>query len=463
MIRSSLLTLALLALPAAAIESPPPHGTPRDFVLPARDTLQLGNGLSVTFIDYGAVPMVTILAAVRTGNIDEGRQTWLADVTGELLKEGTTRRSAEDIAFASASMGGGLSVSTGAEQTSVGLTVLSEHAAEAARLVAEVLRHPLLPESELPRIIANFERDLSVQRAQPAAIAGAALAEMVYGDHPFGRAWPQPGQLAGYTIGNARDFYAANFGAQRTHVYVAGRYDRASLEAALREALGDWRPGLPPTSLPPTASRQLQLRLVARPDAPQSSLRLAVPVPGPADDNWFPVSVMNGLLGGTFMSRITSNIREDKGYTYSPFSSISVRRGSALWAQQADVSTEHTADSLVEIYREIDRLQNDPPPADELDRIKNYSAGLFVIRNSSPTGVLGQLAFMDLHGLPEDYLSTWVARVHAVTPAQVSEAARKWIVPSRMTVVVVGDLPKVEAEVRALPQLQGARDPAGAN
>ena len=153
------LALALSGLPAAAQQqAPPPHGTPRDFVLPQRETLQLDNGLAITFIDYGAVPMVTILAAVRTGNIDEGRSTWLADVTAEMMKEGTSSRSAADIARAAASMGGGLSVGAGAEQTSVAISVLSEHAADAARLVAEVLRQPRLPEPELPRIIANFER-----------------------------------------------------------------------------------------------------------------------------------------------------------------------------------------------------------------------------------------------------------------------------------------------------------------
>jgi len=458
MIRATLpaLALALASTAVTAVETPPPHGVPRDFALPQHETLRFGNGLTVTFIDYGSVPMVTILAAVRTGNIDEGRSTWLSDVTTELLKEGTTSRTATDIALAAAGMGGDLAVNTGAELTSVGISVLSEHAADAARLVADVLRHPRLPESEMPRIVANFERSLSIERAEPGAIAAAALAELVYGDHPFGRAWPRPGQLAAYSIADVRNFYGANFGARRTHLYVAGRYDRALLEAALHDIFDDWAAGPAPAELPPTAADSLQLRLVSRPGAPQSSLRLALPVPGPSDADWFPVSVMNSLLGGTFLSRITANIREDKGYTYSPSSSIGVRRGSALWVEQADVTTEHTVDSLTEIFREIARLQREPPPAAELDRVKNYSAGLFVIRNSSPNGLLGQLAFMDLQGLPADYLSHWVANVYRVTPDEVSDAARKWIDPQRMTVVVVGDLPRVEAGVRALPELAAA-------
>ena len=455
------MTLALLAFSAVAEgrELPPAPGQPRDFALPARDTLQLPNGLSLTFVDYGTVPKVTVFATVRTGNIDEGESTWLADVAVEMLKEGTATRSAADIARSAAGMGGSLSVGAGAEQTSVGISVLSEHAAEAAELVADVLRNPRFPESELPRVLANFERSLAVARSQPDSIAGEALAKLVYGDHPFGHALPTPGQLESYDIAAVRGFYEQNFGARRTHVYVAGRYDRRALEAALRRAFGDWREGPPPSDLPPKASETLQLQLIDRPDAPQSSLRIAVSIPHPASPLYFPTTLTNSLLGGTMSSRITTNLREDKGYSYSPDSSISAHRGNALWVMSAEITGEHTAEALTEIFREIDRLQREPPAAAELDAIKRYRAGLFVIGNSSPNGVLGQLAFLDLHGLPPEFLLRWVANMYAVTPQQVTDIARQYIRPERMTIVIVGDLKKIGDSVRALPQLQGARMP----
>ena len=455
------MTLALLAFSAVAEgrELPPAPGQPRDFALPARDTLQLPNGLSLTFVDYGTVPKVTVFATVRTGNIDEGESTWLADVAVEMLKEGTATRSAADIARSAAGMGGSLSVGAGAEQTSVGISVLSEHAAEAAELVADVLRNPRFPESELPRVLANFERNLAVARSQPDSIAGEALAKLVYGDHPFGHALPTPGQLESYDIAAVRGFYEQNFGARRTHVYVAGRYDRRALEAALRRAFGDWREGPPPSDLPPKASETLQLQLIDRPDAPQSSLRIAVSIPHPASPLYFPTTLTNSLLGGTMSSRITTNLREDKGYSYSPDSSISAHRGNALWVMSAEITGEHTAEALTEIFREIDRLQREPPAAAELDAIKRYRAGLFVIGNSSPNGVLGQLAFLDLHGLPPEFLLRWVANMYAVTPQQVTDIARQYIRPERMTIVIVGDLKKIGDSVRALPQLQGARMP----
>ena len=461
MSRAAAILAALAALPATAQqrELPPAPATPHEFKLPARETLRLDNGLAITFIDYGSVPKVALVAVVRTGNIDEGRDTWLADVTAEMLKEGTTSRSAADIARAAAGMGGALSVGAGAEQTTASISVLSEHAGDAALLLADALQNPRFPESELPRVLANFERDLAVARSDPQSLADETLARLAFGDHPFGRMLPQDGQLAGYDIAKLRGFFERNFGARRTHVYVAGRYDRAALEAALRRGFQGWRSGEAPTELPARPSDTLQLALVDSPGAPQSSVRIAVPVPDPSHPLWFRASLMNSLLGGTFGSRITTNLREDKGYSYSPDSSINPRRGGAMWVLSAEVTAEYTAAALTEIFREIERLQREAPADAELEPVKNYRAGVFVIANSSPTGVLGQLAFMDLHALPDDFLARWVTNVRAVTPAQVSEMARELIRAERMTVVVAGDVAKVGASVKALPQFARARMP----
>ncbi|MCU0977155.1 MAG: insulinase family protein [Steroidobacteraceae bacterium] len=453
---AAVLVGAIVALPASAGETPPAPGTPRDFALPGRETLQLDNGLSITFIDYGRVPKVTLLAAVRTGTIDEGSDTWLADLTAEMLKEGTSRRSAAELARRAAEMGGGLFANAGDEQTTVGISVLSEHAADAAALIAEVLREPQLPESELPRILGSFQRRLSVAKSDPGSLADEALAQLAWGDHPFGRSFPTEAQLAAYTVDDVRRFHAANFGARRTHVYVAGRYDRPALEAALKQAFSGWAAGPEPTSNPPVLRRGPALRFVDRPGAPQSVIRLALPAPDPSAADWMPFSLMNTLLGGAFSSRITTNIREDKGYAYSPGSSVFAYRRAAAWVQEADVTTADTAAALREIMGEVRRLAAEAPGADELVRIQNYRAGLFVVQNSSPTGVLGQLAFLDLHGLPAEYLTRWVANVFAVTPADITAMAARWLDLSQFNLVVVGDLAKIESELRALPELADA-------
>ena len=198
-----------------------------------------------------------------------------------------------------------------------------------------------------------------------------------------------------------------------------------------------------------------QIRLIDRPGAPQSTIYLGLPAIDPSQQEYLQLSLTNSLLGGEFSSRITSNIRENKGYAYAPRSSLEVQYRTGHWLEEADVTTEHTGDSLKEIYAEIARLQREVPTAQELAGMQNYRAGIFVLQNATRGALIGQLAYLDLHGLPDDYLTHLVERIYAITPDQVSAAARKYIRPEDMTLVIVGDLAKVRPQLQKVPELQG--------
>ncbi|AMJ67296.1 hypothetical protein AXW84_19120 [Hymenobacter sp. PAMC 26628] len=184
----------------------------------------------------------------------------------------------------------------------------------------------------------------------------------------------------------------------------------------------------------------------------------AAPAPAPAGPAFqIPVEyytlpnglrVTNSLLGGSFGSRITRNIREDKGYTYSPYSSVGTHYHTGDWSESADVTTKDTYNSLHEIVNEIERLQKTPPSADELKGIQNYESGMFVLRNSNPGGIISQLNNLDLQGLPDSFLTEQVKNINAVTPAQVSATARQYIRPEAMTIVVVGDQKVVAPQIK---------------
>jgi len=165
------------------------------------------------------------------------------------------------------------------------------------------------------------------------------------------------------------------------------------------------------------------------------------------------MTVMDALLGGAFASRITRNIREDKGYTYSPYSELSTRYRDSYWAENADVTTAVTGASIKEILGEIERLQAQPPAADELMGIQNYLAGTYILQNSSRAGITGQLAYMDLHGLPPTYANEGVKKIYAVTPQQVSDAARQHLQDDQATIVVVGDRKVIEEQVKAFGKI----------
>lgn len=440
---------------ATSAEAPPPPSAPRPMQLPTPETSELPNGLKTTLVQFGAVPKATIVVVVRAGTVNQGNQVWLPGIVADMMKEGTQKRSSEQISNDAALMGGELGVGIGSDEASLSLDVLSDSLPDAVKLLAEVLREPLFPESELPRIKQDYLRNLSIVRSQAQSQAGTAFAKLMYGDHPFGQTLPTEEQLSAYTLDDVKRFYASSFGAARTHVYVAGQFDRSALNAALRDAFGDWTRGPAPVLNPPQAARRLQARLIDRPGAPQSTIRLGVPVLTPDQPGFMAMSVTNTLLGGSITSRITTNIREDKGWAYSPGSSVSARYRDSLWTQSADVTTASTGPAIAEIFKEIDRLQREPPGKAELDVVKSYRNGLFVLGNATRGGLIGQLTFMNLHGLPADWLTTFVQRLYAVTPEEVSAAAREHLRMKEATLVVVGDAATVRPQLTALPELQG--------
>jgi predicted Zn-dependent peptidase len=440
--------LAATDPPAApARQAPPKPGPAKDLVLqkPARFTLP--NGLPVAMVKFGTVPKVRVQLVVEAGNVHEGpNEVWLADTVGQMMQEGTTALSADELAREFAGMGGELSIAVGADRSNIATEVLAERGAEALRLLADVAQRPRLPEADLGRIKANLARDLAIRKSTPQSIAEERFAALIYGDHPYGRLFPTEAMLTGYTLGDVQRFHREHFGPRRARLYVAGVFDAGAMEKAVRDAFGAWTGAdQKPLSLP--ASRPRGFELIDRAGAPQSTVLLGLRVPDPSSPDWVALEVTDSLLGGSFASRITSNIREQKGYTYSPSSSVNPSPKVAEWVEQADITTEATGAALKEIFAEIDRLRNEAPPGDELRGIQNNLAGVFLVQNASRRGVISRLSFVDQHGLGDEFLATYVKRVMAVTPQDVQRIAKEYLVPDRMTLVVVGDTKTVKDQL----------------
>lgn len=432
----------------------PPIAPPKPFKLPATETFTLPNGLEVTLVPYGVAPKTVVSLRVFAGSLNEGEDTWLADVTGEMMKEGAGGRSAQAMATAAAGMGGDLNVAVGPQQTTIAMNVLSEHAGDAIALVADVARRPDLPAGELARVKANLGRRLAVGLSQPGLIANTAMARAYYGTaHPYGRLIPGQTQLSAYTIEQIRAFHADNFGAKRARLYVAGKFDAATVKAAIEKAFGGWAAGPERLALPVTPRAGPQVILVDRPGAPQATVRLIFPAPLAGSEGDIGMRVANALLGGAFSSRITRNIREDKGYTYSPNSGIQFYPDVATWTFNADLATPVTGAALREVFNEIKTLQTTTPPTGEAEGMRTYMAGLFVIQNSTAPALVNTLANREVLGLPDTWLEGYVPAVMAVTPAQMSGAIKSALPLDKLTLVVVGDLATVEPQLKALPEL----------
>lgn len=245
--------------------------------------------------------------------------------------------------------------------------------------------------------------------------------------------------LNGYTIDAVKKFYNDNIGAKRSVLYVAGKFDEAAAAKAIDASFKNWKTGAD-ASYPQSASNvSAGTTIIDRKSAPQTTVIIGLPAITPKNSDYLATTVMNSLLGGSFGSRITSNIRENKGYTYSPFSTFSVHPTAGVWYEQADVTSEHTIDAVNEIKKEIAKLQNEVPGTDELGGIQRYMAGIFVLQNSTPNGIINQLNFLDLYGLDDSYLTNRVKNIYAVTPQQVTDLAKKYLLTDKMVIIMVGD------------------------
>ena len=449
----ALCVAAMAGQPSARQEpfpsTPPKAGPARDFRVPEPKRVTLDNGLEIVLVQWGNIPKVRVTLDIRSGNaFEKADEVWLSDLTGNLLREGSATRTATQISEQAARMGGSLNVSVGGDRTTIGGDVLSEFAPMMVELVADVVRNPKFPGTELPRLKTDLTRQLAVSLSQPQQVALEKLRAVMYGDHPTGRVFPTEAMIKSYSADEVGDFYKSTYGAGRARLYVVGRFDSATAEAAARKAFAGWGKGTPVTVTPPKPTTERVVYLIDRPGAVQSSVLIGMPVIDPTHEDYIPLTVMDALLGGAFASRITKNIREDKGYTYSPFSDVSTRYRDAYWAENAEVTTNVTGPSIKEIFAEIDRLQAEPPSAQELTGIQNYMAGTFVLQNSSRSGITGQLAYMDLHGLPASHANEYVKKVHAVTPAKVTEMAKKYLRDDQATIVVVGDRKVIEEQLK---------------
>src|SRR5271165_1410222 len=212
-------------------QTPPAGGPPKAFHLPALEKFSLPNGLQVTMAQFGSIPKVEVSVAVRAGSLNEpASQVWLSELTGRLVKEGTTSRTAEQVAQQAASIGGSIDVDVGPDITRLDSDVLSEFGPKIVALLADVVMHPLLPESDVPRLKQDLQRKLSIEMTQPGMLARERFAQALYPDHPYGRFLSSEAMIGSFTEADVKKFYENNFGAARTHIYVAGKFDPVAVK-----------------------------------------------------------------------------------------------------------------------------------------------------------------------------------------------------------------------------------------
>jgi len=425
--------------------------------LPAIQKRALSNGLAVWLVESHEVPIVQVNVVVRAGAGDDPAGKFgTASLTAAMLDEGAGARSALEIADAVEFLGASLTATSSFDSSAVRLNVPVERLRDGLSVLADVTLRPTFPAMELERLRQERLTALLQARDDPASISPMAFARVVFGAmHRYGTgAVGTEATLKAFSTGDLAAFHAAYYQPANAILVVVGDITPATVLPELEKQFGGWKASAAPARrVPVPAAPQVArggIYIVDKPEAEQSQIRIGwVGVPRSTPD-YFPLIVLNTILGGSFTSRLNQNLREEHGYAYGAGSSFDMRLSAGPFVAAAGVQTDKTAESVREFFNELTKITTEPIGADEIAKAKNYIALGFPSEFESSADLSRQLEELIVYQLPDDYFERYIANVQAVTADAVQKMAKTYIQPPRFAVVVVGDRKVIEQGIRAL-------------
>ena len=433
----------------------PKAGQPRPYQFPRFERATLPNGMKLIVAPISKLPIVTISVMIDAGAVaDPPGRSGLAQLTAKLLLEGTTSADGTAITDRFERLGASIDSHADWDVAVVTVTTLTDKLAEAFDLLGAVLRRPGFNEREVERLKAERLAELLQQRAEPRGLADELFSRFLY-DSRSRYALPDGGDetsVRELTRAEVARFYEARYSPASMTMVVAGDVETEAFERMVASVFGDWRGPLTTnaSSSDEPARRTRALHIVNKPDAPQSELRIGhVGLPRHHPD-YFPVVIMNAVLGGLFSSRINLNLREVHGYTYGANSYFDWRRQKGPWVVATAVASEVTPAAASEVLKEIDRFRAAPITEDELTLATSYLDGVFPIRFETTSAIASALTTLVVYDLPDDWYDRYRARVRAVTSGDVLTAAERHLHPEALQMVVVGNAAAVRQGLEAL-------------
>ena len=437
--------------PTEAFRHQPPAPLPlRTLSIPTPEELTLPNGLRVIIIESRRLPLVSIRLAFRTGDaFDPPDLPGLSDVLTHMLTEGTVSRTSRQIADEVARIGATLNAGANSDYSTVAASALASYANTIFELLADVALRPSFPEDELQLTKQNTQQNMIAQRAQPSFLASETLARVIFGKHPYAVVSPTVESINAMTREQLAGFHRAAFIPNNAVLLIAGDVRRDAVMKRVEKLFAAWQPGeVAQPAWPPLPEREARsLYLVNRPGSAQSNIVIANAGITRTHPDYFPLLVMNTVLGANASSRLFMNLREAKGYTYGAYSSVDARRFAGTFRASAEVRADVTGASLKEFFMELERIREVPVADKELADAKSYLIGVFPIRLETQEGLIDQFMQIKMQGLPEDYLVTYRDRVNAVTMTDVLRGARAHVTPDRAAIVVVGDAASITDQI----------------
>jgi predicted Zn-dependent peptidase len=435
--------------------APPALGPAPELNLPPIQKRALSNGLPVWIVEQHEVPLVQVNLLVLAGSGDDPAGKFgIASLTAAMLDEGAGSKSALQIADDIEFLGAVLSTTGSFDASGVRLNVPRARLQDALPIMADVALRPTFPDAELERLRQERLTSLLQAKDDPASVGPLAFSRILYGStHRYGTsALGTETTLEGFTPAELRAFHAAMYRPGRAALVVAGDVTADSVVPLLEQHFGAWRgAGAPARSAVPVAPQptQSQITIVDMPGAEQSVIRIGwVGVPRSTPD-YFPLQVLNTVLGGSFTSRLNQNLREKNGYAYGASSGFDMRLSAGPFSARANVQTDKTSEALREFFNELNAITT-PIPAEELEKARNFVALGFPSQFETIGDLSARLEDLIVYELPDTYFEQYVANIRGVSAAHVQQAAATHIQPNRFAIVVVGDRKVIEPGIRAL-------------
>ena len=438
----------------------PIPGADRLFHFPRIVRRQLANGLDVRAVTHRSVPVASMALLVRGGSsVDPPDAHGLVSITAGMLDEGSRGQSALDVADRLARIGGELDVDTGMDAVLLGLTTLDRFLETGLGLMHEMATEPTLANDDFNRL-RNLRLDrLRQMKDHAGAMAERAFASVVYHDHPYGHlSLGSEPALNAMTVNSSRALHAAMFTPEGATLIVAGDRPEEELLDCAEAAFGGWKAAANAMPIdrdaalrPPPEQPEVRLAVVPRPGAAQSELRIGHACAARSTPDYHALLILNTILGGDFVSRLNSNLRERKGFTYGVRTGFNLRRGIGPFVMQTSVGTDVTGPALAEAWKEIRDIATTRPATDQEIAQAFASVSKGYPRSFETAGqVARSVAQLALHGLPDSYFEQFVPKLSQVTAGHVTAAARRYLDPAKMTTVIVGDLDKIAVSLPGL-------------
>ena len=441
-----------VSVPGARPATAPALGPERPVAWPRQSVRTLSNGLQVVLAELHTFPKVAAQLFFRSGNAAVALTApGLAEITATVVRTGTASRPSRRIEEDLRRMGADLGTHAGADSSAISIAGLAEFSAGLLEMVADLARNASFPAEEFERERRQKIEELRIERTTPGFLGTERLRQVLFGPHPYAIVAPTEEQVGAYTREQLADFYRRYYVPENALLLVVGDFKTDAMFEQIEKVFGSWKAPQPEVQKSPAPPKNIgrHVHLVHLPGAVQTQVLVGNLAITRRDPDWFRLTLANSIYGGAFHSRLVINIREQKGYTYSPRSGAHPLRQQGYFSVHAAVRNEVTAATLTEIFYEIDRMRSIPVTAEELDSARSYMTGVFSLGVATLDGVVGQLSNVYLERLPADYLETYREKIRALTADDVLIAARRYFDSANAQIVLVGDRAQI-AEQAAL-------------